>query len=314
MKTLRKVGAVAICVFMAVSMSACGDDDDDNGDDTASGEVTEIGGTHLTGIDNCSMKYDGQGRLVEVGLYGYEEVIKIDYSKGKMTINEDGDINEYNVKFNGKGYLTEITGDFSYEDEYESSKGSGSYKISYDGDQIKAINMSSSTTFKDKESGQSGKATTKGTLTYKWSNGNLISYDYSFSESYPGESFTGIGKCTYAYSTTVNTFRQYTYNMSSQVTNGYFFFAMAGLYGKGSAYLPSSSTYHFEWSDDEEDEDGTETYTFGLNTNGSIEWEQEGSYNRDYYIYTDISRAEHFINGGTNVMLPSRLFMPMHRK
>lgn len=290
MRKFRLFGALALGALMAPSLASCGDDDDSKGGDGVGG-VLEIEGERISSISGVQFEYDSKGRLTH--LSDNSGGLTIDYSKGTLYIDgsEDGEDN-YKVKFNDKGYITELRSSWSYTDtdgghKYQ-YKGSGTVTFSYNGSGylVKCSN-SSSETGKDLSTGASGKYSQSYTTTLTWRDGNLVSAVEKGKEVDFGDTDTWREDTEIDYTSTENKFRQLPMAVSSVLNNDavWQMIAATGLFGKGTKNFPASVSVT-----DEDDYTNNSSCSYRLNSVGAISTEKFGysSYN---YTYEEISRG-----------------------
>lgn len=263
-KTFRMVGAAALCAVLMPALSSCGSDDDDepNGgpdipgieEEGPSGVSTPV---RLTSIGGVNIYYDDKGRVERVG----RDVI-IDYSDGTIRLDDD---EVMNIKFNGKGYISEVSGSWDYEDEDGRTKGGGKMKFSYNGsgNLVKCESSSNETYWED---GYKYNYSETLTMDAEWKDGNLEKIEATEVEKEDGETDRDYMLTTYAYGDQLNKY----YQMPLALSYGFFddeeisVLAAAGLFGIGSKYLPSALA--------EIDDDYTHSnrVSYTLNDNGSI--------------------------------------------
>jgi hypothetical protein len=282
-KTFFKVGALAICAMLAPVFTSCGSDDDDEPfgrPDVPS--ITEPGGisgnetyVRLTSLGGLPIYYDNQGRVEGVGNY-----LDIDYSRGKILMEGQ----EMNIKFNGKGYIKEISGAWDYEDDGDRYKGSGKMEFKYtgDGNLIEYKLDSTEIEYEDRD-----KTYYEEGVTYKckWQHGNLVRVDGEVYEKEDGETERYNESFIYRYGDRQNKFFQMPLSVTEYLLDAdeLSVLAAAGLFGYGPANLPSGGV--------ESDDDGYESsfsVRFTLNNNGSIAREifDNSSVSWDYGEYT----------------------------
>ncbi len=282
-KTFFKVGALAICAMLAPVFTSCGSDDDDEPfgrPDVPS--ITEPGGisgnetyVRLTSLGGLPIYYDNQGRVEGVGNY-----LDIDYSRGKILMEGQ----EMNIKFNGKGYIKEISGAWDYEDDGDRYKGSGKMEFKYtgDGNLIEYKIDSTEIEYEDRD-----KTYYEEGVTYKckWQHGNLVRVDGEVYEKEDGETERYNESFIYRYGDRQNKFFQMPLSVTEYLLDAdeLSVLAAAGLFGYGPANLPSGGV--------ESDDDGYESsfsVRFTLNNNGSIAREifDNSSVSWDYSEYT----------------------------
>ncbi len=264
-KTFIKVGALAICAMLAPVFTSCGSDDDDEPfgrPDVPS--ITEPGGisgnetyVRLTSLGGLPIYYDNQGRVEGVGNY-----LDIDYSRGKILMEDQ----EMNIKFNGKGYIKEISGAWDYEDEGDRYKGSGKMEFYYDGDGHLHEYKVNSTEI-EYEDGEKTSYKEGFTYTCTWKGGNLVRVNGEGYETEDGETDRYNEGFVYQYGDRHNKYYQMPLCITEYLLDAdeFMVLAAAGLFGYGPANLPNGGI--------ESDDDGYEdsfSVRFSLNENGSI--------------------------------------------
>ncbi len=282
-KTFIKVGALAICAMLAPVLTSCGSDDDDEPfgrpdvpsiiePDGITGNDTYV---RLTSLGGLPIYYDNQGRVEGVGSY-----LEIDYSRGKIAMEDQ----EMNIKFNGKGYIKEISGAWDYEDEDGRYKGSGKMSFEYNGDgNLIRYEVSSSET----EYEEDGKTYYDDGFTYtcKWQGGNLIRINGEGYETEDGETDRYNESFVYRYGDRQNKFFQMPLSLTEYLLDAdeLSVLAAAGLFGYGPANLPTGGV-----ASDDDGYEGSFTVRFSLNENGSIAREifDNSSVNWGYSEYT----------------------------
>ncbi len=300
MRNFRLFGALALCAVMMPSLTSCSDDDDDKGGD-GTGGVLEIEGERLSYISGTygtyTLDYDSKGRVSNVS-NGYGD-LDINYSKGTITIAQNGSDDtpeKYKVKFNDRGYITELANSWNETytedgDKYQ-VKGSGTVKFSYNGSGcLTTVSSSMSETEKDLGTGESERFSESYTTKLTWTNGNLVKAVCKGTENDGGDKDSYSETFDIDYSTTANVYLQNPVAITEIVNDDteWDVLAAAGLFGKGPKMLPRCVS--------ETDDDGysnTSNVSYTLNSVGSISTERIG-YTTYNYNYEDVdSRAADF--------------------
>ncbi len=265
-RTLRIVGAIALCLTMIPTLTSCKDDEPGNG-----GNAVIMDGTRLTSVGDIKISYDSEGRVYRFGDdTGY---VEIDYKNGLIIpsgYNEDGVL--FKVKFNGKGYISSLTQNWRYDDFDEWSEGIGTASFSYDGDGH-LVKVTTTTSEDYSENGESGKYSEKSTIELTWRNGNLIHVAQNGTES---DGYEWSEDYALGYNMQENKFRQMTWSQFSCIFEKFSYMACVGMFGVGSELLPSRI---------EETDDGysdTTDLRFTLNSNGTIASEKIDGYTYRY--------------------------------
>lgn len=290
-KTFRIVGATLMCALVPAMVSCGGDDDGPNVPDGPgnspggiNGGTEQVEGVFLTSVDGVTINYDNQGRVSS--LRGGDNSLTIDYSTGKLILPYDDEMGEFNISFNGKGYISGFSQKWNVKDEDGYYTGSGSASISYDGTgHLTKIHMKSNETYRDEDG--NGKYYEEETYNLNWKNGNLVSVKISGTENEDGEVFKWTETYDIDYSNNVNQYKMVSFNLYDQVMDNeqWAILACAGLFGVGTTYLPDSMEY-----EDTDSDNGIEYYnfTFGLNNDGTIDYDRMRN-NTAYYGYDRIN-------------------------
>lgn len=278
------VFAMAACMF---AFTSCSDDDDNGKAPSGNGNplVTEAK-VLLEGVTNegrgeweYMYEYDDQLRPYRsIEEDDDDELFYIDYKAGK--INLAGEPEGLSVSFNSRGYITKISGSWDYKDNEDgdesSYSGSLTYTFSYDANG-QLTSMDGSDNEKSVESGYVDTYKSVGKAKFTWKDGNLVKCESSgTNESIDGdreEKWTSSAIVNITYGNQSNKYRQYTQCFN----DAEFLFMGAGLLGVGPKNLPltCSETYHEKVEGGSEyDETYTETYTFTLNDDGTINTEK----------------------------------------
>ncbi len=282
---------------LCAGFAACSEDDDNGGasggksESAASSVITTTDGEKLllTSVDDYGFEYDEQGRVISTPdyLFSYNPFTMVD----RYADEEENVKITFTPSLNAKGYISKLeTTDEWAEDGY-SGRYEGVLYFDYndEGRLVKIRENWSETEYEDGD-----KWTDKGTMTivFTWENGNLVKVkdtDYGIDWRY--EETT-----EFAYGNQQNRYNQHTCGMFDAMNLDFTEFALVGLFGKGTAYLPVSYTHSYFEIDSEEDEefeyedDGT--FTFTLNDNGTIAKEKgEYTYYYNYSLLSDLAQA-----------------------
>lgn len=308
MKSTKILTAFVVAAAIAPVMGSCSKDDAP--DRPNSSQVSDMDGTRVTSVGNTQIRYDEKGRAYRFrDSYGYE--IEIDYSKNKITASYNGEYDpeqQMDVKFNGKGFITEMSSSWSEKDDEYEYKGSGKITFSYDkNDCLTSIKTKMSETEKDLSDKSTSHYSEESTQKFNWSKGNIVSINYDETEVEDGDKDTYRTDMEIQYSFDENKFRQFPMSLLYESDGDYDVFFAVGLMGNGPADLPEQMTIN-------EDGEGTRTLSinFDLNDNGSINTEYFGNYTSYAYGYTDITRSV-AAGGKTFRLSPRALFMGMKK-
>ncbi|MDE6811247.1 MAG: hypothetical protein K2J15_02735 [Muribaculaceae bacterium] len=231
--------------------------------DAPKADVSNMDGTRVTSVGECKIRYDEKGRAYRFK-DAYDE-IEIDYDENKMRIDDQ----EYNLKFNGNGFITEMSFSFNESDEDYEDKGSGKFSFSYDKDHcLKTIKEEISGTIKDYETNTVRKVSYKSEEKFTWKKGNLKQIVYNCVEDEAGEKYYENTNIEIEYSFDENVFRQFPLRLNYESEGDYDILFAVGLFGNGPVDLPEKMII-------EEESDGDistreRTFSFRLNENGTI--------------------------------------------
>lgn len=270
--------AMALC---SVAFTSCSDDDEGS---VPTGPTTTFDGKQLVAVGNYTFRYDDRNRCDGVSYYN-DDFIDINYDNSTIYLDDDFDeLGGYKVKFNGKGYISNISASWNFSEGSDRYNGSGSISFSYNGDRLVSQEMNSKEEYAYEGERYSYSATGKTTL--EWRNGDLVSGSMRYEESEDDYESWMADEFTVTYDETLaNPHKQFPYVLYSLLDEDYYVFGLVGMVGVGPEHLPAS--YEGEFS--EEGQPWSESYSgnvgYGLNEDGTIDWERlNGStYRYDYY-------------------------------
>lgn len=312
MKSLKLTAILALAAFCAPMVTSCGSDDNDAPDSPNKSEVSDIDGTRVTGVGDCTVTYDSKGRPTVFNIED-DGIMTIDYSKGTFIGSDE--MGKMNIKFNAKGFVTELSSSWNYKFTEDGitvqAKGSGTLTCSYENDVLKSIKATESSSFK---AGQQSYET-KGTsiMTLIWSNNNLTAIKSSEDYTKNGEKEHHEAQAKIEYGTQTNKFRQFPMAIADESEAIIPYFYSVGLVGNGPANLPVSMVV--------EDEEGrySSSISYVLNPNGSIKSEstKRGSSKPETwdYTYSDITRS--LMPAANKQLTPEMIrdiFLPRHAR
>lgn len=310
-KTLCLVAAAA----MALTLASCGDDDDGGGSAEGSqsaGHIETLDGTTLllTSVADIGFGYDA-GKLVMMD--GDYCDYTVSYNPFTISLNDDNETQVFsNISVNGSGYITSmnVTLTSDYEGSYysDSSSGSGSFKFSYDGNgRLTQITFSGSGSGKEVEydDSYSYSSSVSASATLSWSGSLLqdISCSYNASGKEYGYNWKEVETATIAYENSTsypNATYQYTPNTTT-IWGGLVFdedimeaLAYLGYFGKGPSYHPVSAdieeylleSYDNEYEDYEDDYSYTSSYSYSLNSDGSVNYSKMSGSSKSNFTYS----------------------------
>jgi len=281
------IGMLAVC--LACVFTSCSDSDDAPTPQTPAATyagklVAQAGKYRYMHDDNnrCYKIYNGN-----FGSYA------IDYDKGTIYIEEDDEM--LSVTFNGKGYITELNGTWSYEDEgvSESGKGRITFEYNSNGQLIKETSVSSGVEI---ENGKRHDISASYQAAHTWKDNNHISSVCKSVESEDGKTDVYENTYTVRYSDIKNVTGQNTFAMTYALNQElYEPLVLTGMFGNGSAYMPSEVEWTLKESYDgnERTYNGTEYASYSLNDNGTVNTEMFDG--RKEYSYISVNN-----DGGNN--------------
>lgn len=299
------IGLALAAMIVCPTMTSCGDDDDDDnaGGNGNNGSAVTFDGQQLLSAGRYNFSYDDKGRCTEINS-GYGMLVEIDYNKG-LLVNED---EELKVKFNGKGYISELSEKFEERDGSDYYKTDAKMSLNYDkAGHLLSINISVKES--GKEDGEVFTFSAEGKATYTWTNGNMVAGEFITNYNDDGDKGIETTVYTITYGDQPNEFNQYTYALATNVIElDDMPLAMVGLIGVGPANLPSKIAV--EYSDTYDDDDYSESLssTFTLNNNGTVASERM-SYNGYYqqtlnYNYGSVASKAGAVSDMAEKLLP----------
>lgn len=237
-KTIKLVGLALIAMSVMPIASCSGDDKDVTppGQDDIENET----GMRLTRVGNDRYSYDSEGRCIAVRTSDYS--FTIDWDKGEIFTgdSDDPDGTILNFKTNGKGYITEFSESWDYEDFAGPYKGNAKCVLTYDksGHLIKSVYHSEGS---GSENGHEFEFEGEMIHNLTWEDGNLVHVN-SF------EDYTENGErevYDYSYEISYNTnqenvYKQWTEGMLLNALDGLVYTELGhiGAYGVGSVNFP----------------------------------------------------------------------------
>ena len=301
---MKKYWMLLLIGIIPFGLNSCGDDDDEggaSGTEADAGAITADDGIkyYITGVDWMRFDYDSDWLLTGWGdddYYYWDVSYDPLYMEGHCLEYEDSEETTIfsNFSINSSGYVTQFTIPYSYSDDEYSESGTTTCNLTYNssGQLTKIV---SSGSYKATEDGYTYTESGSSTYTLTWS-GNVItswtesdsgSGSYGYEWSYSASGTFDYGDYEYA-----NSLKQYTMSTAEWFWGDYSALAFLGYFGVGPSYLPvkmSCEEEETETYDDETDTydySDTESYSYGFNDNGTINWENWGGY-MVYYTYSD---------------------------
>lgn len=271
--------AMVMCLF-----TACSDDDDDN--KIPEGPTITFAGKLPTKVGNYTFVYDENNRCIQIkdGSYMYCE---IDYDKGVIISDDE----ETKISFNSKGYITEISGKWNYEEDGDTYKGDGKISFRYNSNG-QLISSSQYSNESGKEDGES--FSWKGTYesTYTWENGNLVKAVIEETDIEDGEKYEYGATYTIKYSDEKNEVGQNTMAQAQVLElEDVDILSLIGMLGKASLYFPDSYTDKWYEKDGEQNGENENNYNmdYTLNEDGTIKTERIDGYSFYSYSYNTVA-------------------------
>lgn len=267
--------------FGGICFAACNDDDDSF---TPKKPVTTFAGQLPTKVGQYTLEYDEFGRCT-IAKYGNETEFEIDYAKGTITLYEDDEKEEANVKFNKQGYITEISMAWDEKDEYDTSKGSGKITFNYN-KEGQLVSASSSGKESGVDEGEKYTGAYNNTSTFTWENGNLVKSVIKDEEIDNGDKDEFGSTYTIQYGDQENEAGQNTHVQADVYEmEDCDVLVQIGLFGKATAFFPKA--YKEEWYEKNHEGEYNETYehnvSYDLNEDGTIKTEHID--NHSYHVF-----------------------------
>lgn len=268
--------SVMLC---STGLVSCGDDD---GDDTGGGGSG--GETNSVVIPSLNTSDGQKVRVAQAGEYSYfynSDGSLASYNNGDISFTAtynpfvltssatDGDFSEKNtysnIKLNSQGYVTGMSAALIYKGSDFEDNITGSVSFTYNGNGNLTKFVAKGKGY-EVEDGHKYNVSSTSTMTYTWSNGNLVKIEYSMQG---GDEESGTIEYTYASDAKQNVTLQYVPAFVSDDINGMPDFQYIGLLGKGPVQLPTS--YKHSYTDYEGHYHSTsKTCTYVLNSDGTV--------------------------------------------
>lgn len=269
--------AMALC---SVAFTSCSDDDEGA---APKGPVATYNGKLPTQVGSYNFYYDDNGRCYNISSSYDYDVVNIDYKK--LIISTDDEEDYMHVVFNNKGYITKIYGSWNYSDGSGYERGSGTVTFKYDGDGHLTAQTGTS-----KESysydGEKSSYTGSGKVTCTWKGGDFVSARYEYTETEDGKTDTETEEYKVTYDNTLNNKTgQFPMAFTDIFGDDQYLLALVGMFGKGPAHLPELIECKTIYGDDGSYNE--QTYAeYGLNADGTIDWEMLNGYRYEYSYKT----------------------------
>lgn len=270
MKIFKRMGFIALAAMCvsSVSLYSCKDQDKEEDDEPINGGsgnesvIINFDGQRLSSIGPYFIYYDNSGRVSEIE--GGDINCEFNYSKGTFTYN--GETGQ--MKFNNKGYISELSYPWNDIDGDYLYTGTADYKFNYDGNRLSSIDMEYEDSYKNLQTNIVNYY--EGTISenLNWEKNNLVTTSIREIGYINGDKGVWHTEYDVEYGSKTNEFNQIPivimdYALVADQILGVL--GAVGLLGEGPVNLPVSI--------DEIDEgryDYTVNVSFSLNSNGSI--------------------------------------------
>lgn len=293
-KKFLSLAALAVATILSGSFISCSGDNESL---TPPSPIIIHGDVLVTSAGKFRFAYNENGTLTSIT--GGGETYTLQGDKFSMKTS-DGCI-QMDVFTGSDGLIRKTT--FKESDEY--NKGEGSVEYSYSSDRrLKSLSYSVKGSNKY---GGTYEETAKGNFTWKDGNLTQVTLDSKETGRESGESYSDSWTLTYTYTygNVPNVSKQFPYYVGEDITGfeetG---FCIAGLFGYGPDYLPTSFTE--SGVENGSPHSHTYTLTFTQNSNGTLNSEMLNNAGRITYSYSnaptradgiDEQAIEHIVHG-----------------
>mgnify|MGYP006916078481 CR=1 FL=1 len=285
--------AMMLGVVLSVSFVSCGDDDeDDSGSSTPavsnsvlSSRLKDVNGKTLllTACGGYEYKYSNNGALYECGGRPYEVdglTYKCSYSgtniEGSFNLNRDGLVSKANCKieeFDRESGILEWVCNWEFSYSYNAEK------------QLQKVEATTHQQDCDESGTPKSNGEEHAVLTYTWANGNLEKVVTTTQDvGYVSDHFFHPSVYTFTYGNELNVTRQPVRSLEIIEDAGMIDVHMLGLFGIGPRNFPISYTLE-KTEEDGDTYKGSESISFTLNDDGSINTETVSRYDAYQYTY-----------------------------
>ncbi|MCD8296555.1 MAG: DUF4595 domain-containing protein [Prevotella sp.] len=284
-----------LALMMSMTFVACSDDDDDDngGSGTPSTDnaviITDDGEKLMVQSvldkwgNGVTYTYNDQWLPTSVSCWGnYTYNFTYESSKALCTVvhNDLGegefDDEELTFSFNSAGYVSKMEVKETYEDKYESGSGSGTFTYSYDNDGH-LTGASGTLNGNYTEDGDTYSYTDKVSATLTWTNGNFTKYSKTLEENESGYSYKETETGNFEYGSEENVYKQptmaYGFSIYDILWGTECELMFTGIFGKGTAMLPTSYTCTSTYSDEDWSDTGTDEFSYTKNDDNTIHTE-----------------------------------------
>ena len=269
---MKKFESLCLCLWGMISLMLVSCGGDDNGSYNVGSLLieTEDGDKLLvTSVGSLKYGYDDDGVLNY--FYDYDDY---DVTDNGTTFSYTDSYGSETIKLtlNGSGYISKIVEEGTYEWRDESETWKETCNLSYDGSgHLTKLSASYSETYieDDEKETYSG----SGSWTLTWSNGMLTKWVYY--ESDEEWEYTDTYEYDYGSNTYANSYCQYAPAVWDESDAILAELSYIGLLGVGPTYLPSTVDYTSveEGDGDVDSYDGSSSYKFSFNSNGTISYQ-----------------------------------------
>ena len=256
--------ALAAVAFIAATATivSCSDDDDDEGMGSTSAGVV-ANGLRISKIDGYNVYYNSDGRVSSIGSSKSNPKVRFEYNPNKIYFsdNYDGIDEGIDVTYNGAGYITRM----KYDSDYSGYKQSQTVTFSYGSNGL-MTKWSIVANGVNENDGKRTAYTTSETATYTYKNDRIVSADLSGKDD--ESKWTETYLYEYDKEPTINIHQQWVKTINPFIDDEFELLGYLGLFGKGCKYLPSGSEQTY--NDDGYEDSDSDSYSYRLNSDGSI--------------------------------------------
>ncbi|MCD8265592.1 MAG: DUF4595 domain-containing protein [Prevotellaceae bacterium] len=237
----------------------------------------------LASLGDYSLTYDTSGLCTTFGFGLTPWSISYDPLSVKADWG-DGDVETMNATLNDAGYIATLTVSETSPDGNIAID----YSCAYDEEgHLESVTFSYS---------EGTYYTETGTATLTWKDGDVRKMEFKGTGTDEGYAFSEQVTMTYTYGTEPNTFQQCTMayeDALAQVLYDSSVLSLAGLYGNGTASLPSTYDYTYIGFDEEDayEDHFKSTVAYSKNTNGTILLEDISDWDSFAYSYTKLGNG-----------------------
>ena len=311
--------------MVSMAFVSCGDDDDSGSYDVSTVVIETEDGDQLLviGVGNLRYDYDSDG-VLNYFYDGYEYDVTNNGTTFTHTYDMFDGAATIQLTLNGNGYITKSVMEDNVGDEDFSETYKETCNMSYDGSgHLTKVSASYSYAYIDDEEKENYSGSGSWTLT--WSDGLLTKFVISESES--DYKCTETYEYDYGNDTYPNTYCQYAPAVWCESDAVLAELSYIGMIGVGPTYLPSTVEYTETEEEDGDiySDEGSNSYKFYFDSDGTIYYQTDAKGSSKYYFYYDdytgtssrsfnvITEDEENIDTFTESASHFRLFGKRHR-